>query len=291
MSFYITLPSNSSMELFPNNTMTDFTVILKEPLRLDIQYEVALVELTYKHSWSLQVGRMIVRLTNEYSYDVFYLVYHDGENIKSFVNRLNGEVSEYYIKKEYNRRYDLFKANSSESIALPKSEYNNRDKESNVISEIINSEYFRLLPRFSSDEHRFIMYIPGEKDEIWFDGDITKILNLERRWYFSSPDDKFLKSGVIDDPSPNIIQSLFIYCDIIDYQFVGDSFVPLLRTVVVDNSYLKTAWVHYDNPHYLNVNKSEISSIKVQIRDDNGNKIRFENGKIIAKLHFRPKQL
>ena len=67
--------------------------------------------------------------------------------------------------------------------------------------------------------------------------------------------------------------------------------MPLLRTVVVDNSYLKTAWVHYDNPHYLNVNKSEISSIKVQIRDDNGNKIRFENGKIIAKLHFRPKQL
>ncbi|CAF0902181.1 unnamed protein product [Brachionus calyciflorus] len=151
MSFYIILTSNSSMELFPNNTMTDFTVILKEPLRLDIQYEVAFVELTNKHSWSLQVGRMIVRLTNEYFYDAFFLVYHDGENIKSFVNRLNGEVSEYYIKKEYNRRYDLFEANSAESISLTKTEYNNRDKESNIYGE----EHYPLLTNIGLSDIKY----------------------------------------------------------------------------------------------------------------------------------------
>ncbi|CAF1137833.1 unnamed protein product [Brachionus calyciflorus] len=131
MSFYVTLPSNSSMDLYPENTMTDFSVLLKEPIRLDVQYEVALVELTYKHSWSLEV----------------------------------------------------------------------------------------------------------------------------------------------------------------DYQYVGDAYAPLLRSVVVDNSYLKTAWVNYDNPHYLNVNKYYINNIKVEIRDDTGKKIRFENGRVIVKLHFRPKQV
>ena len=51
MSFYVTLPSNSSMDLYPDNTMTEFTILLKEPIKLDCQYEVALVELTYKHFW------------------------------------------------------------------------------------------------------------------------------------------------------------------------------------------------------------------------------------------------
>ncbi|CAF1087084.1 unnamed protein product [Brachionus calyciflorus] len=91
MSFYVTLPSNSSMDLYPENTMTDFTVLLKDPIRLEVQYEVALVDLTYKHSWSLEV------------------VYHDGENIQSFTSRLNGEIWKFYINKEYDRRLELGK--------------------------------------------------------------------------------------------------------------------------------------------------------------------------------------
>jgi hypothetical protein len=103
--------------------------------------------------------------------------------------------------------------------------------------------------------------------------------------------DKFTATGIIDDPNPNLVESLFIYCDIIDYQYVGDAYVPLLKNVVVENIYPKTAWVHYDRPHYANINKSEISTIHIEIRDDFGNKIKFENGKVILKLHFRPKRL
>ncbi|CAF0972724.1 unnamed protein product [Brachionus calyciflorus] len=62
ISFYVTLPSKSSMDLYSNNCLSEFAVRLKEPIRLDIQYEVALVEFTYKHSWSLEVG---IDLLNE----------------------------------------------------------------------------------------------------------------------------------------------------------------------------------------------------------------------------------
>ncbi|CAF1081865.1 unnamed protein product [Brachionus calyciflorus] len=58
MSFYVTLPSNSSMDLYPNNCLREFAIRLKEPIRLDIQYEVALLKFTYKHSWSLEVGKL-----------------------------------------------------------------------------------------------------------------------------------------------------------------------------------------------------------------------------------------
>ncbi|CAF1087066.1 unnamed protein product [Brachionus calyciflorus] len=135
-----------------------------------------------------------------------------------------------------------------------------------MADEIKSSDYFRAIPSFSSDPYRFIMYtLTGDK--------------------------RYLESGLINDPSPNILNSLFIYWYKIDYQYVGDAYAPLLRSAVVDNSYLKTAWVNYDNPHYLSVNKYNINRIKVEIRNDTGKKIRFENGRVIVKLHFRPNQV
>ena len=45
-SFYITLPSDSSKELFPNNTQCCFRTKLSKPIMLDKQnWEMALVEL------------------------------------------------------------------------------------------------------------------------------------------------------------------------------------------------------------------------------------------------------
>lgn len=288
MSFYVTLPSNSSMDLYPDNTMTEFTILLKEPIKLDVQYEVALVELTYKHSWSLEVGQLIIQPLIGSSYDVFKLIFHDGESILSFTHRLNGEIWKYFIKKEYDRRLELGKTSQEipQSIKIPKNPFNTTLREDDVVDEIKASSYFRSIPSFSADPYKFIIY-PREY-RIRFDGDILTILNLEPNWYAGNVEKKYIESGIINDPSPSIINSLFIYCDIINYQYVGDAYAPLLRSVVVDNGYLKTAWVNYDNPHYLSVNKYYINSIRVEIRDDTGKKIQFENGRVIVKLHFRP---
>ena len=49
--FYLTLPSNSSMSYFPNNTVANFRVKLAETIDLPGQWEVALVELYYPHTW------------------------------------------------------------------------------------------------------------------------------------------------------------------------------------------------------------------------------------------------
>src|SRR5271154_2756325 len=46
-SFYVTLPSNSSMLYFPNNTLTRFRTKLHTPIILKGNYEVSLVEITY----------------------------------------------------------------------------------------------------------------------------------------------------------------------------------------------------------------------------------------------------
>ncbi len=41
MSFYVTLPSNSSMLFFPNNSLTNYITKLKRNIKLEGEYEVA----------------------------------------------------------------------------------------------------------------------------------------------------------------------------------------------------------------------------------------------------------
>ena len=51
MSFYITLPSNSSQLDFPGNTLTHYSTRLKNPLRLNGNYEVALAQIAFPKNW------------------------------------------------------------------------------------------------------------------------------------------------------------------------------------------------------------------------------------------------
>ncbi len=51
MGFTITLPSNSSGEVYPNNTISNFTTYLPQEIQLDTEYEVALTEMQYTNSF------------------------------------------------------------------------------------------------------------------------------------------------------------------------------------------------------------------------------------------------
>ena len=54
--FYLTLPSNSSMDYFPNNTLTHYTTKLPQTIDLDGSWEMGLSEIHYPHSW-FNVGK------------------------------------------------------------------------------------------------------------------------------------------------------------------------------------------------------------------------------------------
>src|ERR1043165_3434298 len=49
--FYLTLPNNSSMLYYPNNTLTRYTTRLANAVSLGGEWEVGLVEIQYQHSW------------------------------------------------------------------------------------------------------------------------------------------------------------------------------------------------------------------------------------------------
>ena len=49
--FQITIPSNSSEAYFPNNNPSHFQTMLAVPKQLDGDWEVALMEIHYPHTW------------------------------------------------------------------------------------------------------------------------------------------------------------------------------------------------------------------------------------------------
>ena len=50
--FYLHLPSNSNLDEFPKNTLTEYRVCLPQTISLTGDWEVALREIHYTHSWS-----------------------------------------------------------------------------------------------------------------------------------------------------------------------------------------------------------------------------------------------
>ena len=75
--FYVTLPSNSSMEYFPNNKTSNFVTKLSRTLQLDGEWEVGLAEIVYPHTWyNIHEGKNSVEI---YAPDNLYLVFKTVE--------------------------------------------------------------------------------------------------------------------------------------------------------------------------------------------------------------------
>ena len=62
--FYLTLPSNSSMNTFPENTKTKFTTLLPNNLILSGDYEVALANITFPSDIEVDLGKLVFKNFN-----------------------------------------------------------------------------------------------------------------------------------------------------------------------------------------------------------------------------------
>ena len=50
--FYLTLPSNASMHIYPDNALSDFSIQPPQPIELNGDWEVSLKEIQYPRTWN-----------------------------------------------------------------------------------------------------------------------------------------------------------------------------------------------------------------------------------------------
>ena len=100
-SFYVTLPSNASMNIYPDNKKSNYTTQFNTPIRLDGNYEVALANITCTPNIRNDYG--VIRITNFYRLlypflppDAFPLIPLKLKNVKNIADKIN-ELQEQVV--------------------------------------------------------------------------------------------------------------------------------------------------------------------------------------------------
>ena len=83
------------------------------------------------------------------------------------------------------------------------------------------------------------------------------------------------------------IASIFVYCNIVQPQIVGNTSVPLLRTIAVSGESGDVITKTFNNIQYVPVHTKSFKNIEIFLRTDTGDPVPFERGKVIAILYFR----
>ena len=83
------------------------------------------------------------------------------------------------------------------------------------------------------------------------------------------------------------LHNLFIYCDLLEHVNVGDTLAPLLRTVAVSGAVGESVTRVFSPPRYIPMRRTNFESIEIDIKDDLGEPVAFEGGRVVVTVHCR----
>jgi len=89
------------------------------------------------------------------------------------------------------------------------------------------------------------------------------------------------------DINGETVQTLFVYCDILELVVVGDVMAPLLR--MVDMKRKESYGKMQETPHallYVPLQKKQFDTIEINIMTDTGDPVHFVDGKTVTFLEF-----
>ena len=83
-------------------------------------------------------------------------------------------------------------------------------------------------------------------------------------------------------------QSLFCYCSVADFSFVGDELAQILVSVPIKGTQMQVVSERFSLLHYVPVLTNHFDKISITLATDLGDNAKFSAGKSLVKLHFRP---
>ena len=246
--FFVTLPSNASAKVYPQNKIWNYRTKLVSPILLTEPYEVGLIEIQYPRSW--------------YSFPEADATIHINDSLTSQATHISLPVGYY------------------EGVFDVLSEFNNMVRQS-IIGRKLVLEYDRVKKR---------VWVKGDPHIAFScNGKLAHILGFQPN-VPQSPSENTQDRHYAPHPMDIYggCYNMFIYSDIVDYQVVGDSYVPLLRSINIADTDKQYPILVYDKPHYVRLSRRQIEDIEIDIKSDQDQPIPFTYGKVVIKLHFRP---
>lgn len=246
MSFYVTLPSNASMNFFPGNTIGNYTTKLFNPLDLDGKWEVGLSELMYPISWHIRpLGKLIITdMFDEQRICVVKFLLTD--TFQTITDRFNAFFKEIPIRFYYRDNNNTHNKEFGVEFNL------------NTIKRITMDPQLARVLGFMSNDFEYLNNATRVKS--------TEAFDLE------------------------VLNAFYVYTDIVTHQYVGDAQAKVIRVVALDQDYNTNAkYVNnmYDVPHYVSLERNNIETINISLKNSLGENVPFESGKVTVKLHFK----
>ncbi len=239
--FYVTLPSNSSMKVYPNNTLSRYTTRLINQINLKGKWEVAITEIHYPFSWYNITGK-----NNSFTYSEF------GRT------QTHARITPGYYKSIH------------EIVDAIKQEMTDTGRDNVKV----------MLNNYTGRVHIELK----ESAFIYFDDELYRMLGLK----YKAVNENTVGHLPVD--INNGFYGLYVYCDLVENQLIGDVSAPLLRIVPIQKSTVTqgdTIAHIFNIPHYVPVKLNNFEVIHIDIRTDTGEKVLFQRGKLTVALHFR----
>jgi hypothetical protein len=155
---------------------------------------------------------------------------------------------------------------------------------------LMNEKSQRYQYEFVFDEasNRFHLHIKGDEYAIKLSKSLLAILGFdfspneevvfERKQIYKAKHVAFLNRG---------IDHLYVYSNIVDSSYVGNTKVPLLLICPFKRELYGNIHQEFLNPTYKPIIRKSIYQIDIHIYDDAGEKVPFLYGKTVLNLHFR----
>ena len=250
--FYLTLPSNSSMNQYPDNHAGHYYSKLAQPIDLSGKsYEIGLAEIQYPNSYTNlkqnEAGFVFQHNTSEGGN---LIVIPEGlySNTESLVNTMNTLIKQYETPTPRKGiRSKFFYDQSTRKVTL----------------KLYNKEHRIHLNQFLGD----LLSLP--KNEM------------------VGPKRVVSKNVVNIHPDTS---SMYIYCDLVSHRPVGDMMVPLLRVIPRTGSEKEVVYQIFEKPHYIPLAKRRFDTIEVLLNTDSGKTPSFSCGKSVITVHIRPRK-
>ncbi len=318
--FYLTLPSNTNE---PGNGTNEFCVQLPYSIELNGQWEVALVEIFYPNSWANLQGEPFPNVPTDMHEDVeLRRRMNDTKAGNIFwchyvpLGKWNPVVVPpgYYqtpqelidaINKGLKRQTSILKA----SIKI------GNERRRSKRAAVKKKKTAKSLKMIKKPKHNIIdpKTLHGLESGVIFSFDtilkrvkmkidksvVDRVILGKHLEYVLGMDGStplpltFIKSTNRGQHAVDLrggFYSLYVYCDLVESQILGQQRVQLLQIVPTEGTHGDIISKTFYAPHYIPILKKEFQSVQISIKDDTNRLVPFEFGKCILKLHFHKRR-
>jgi hypothetical protein len=274
--FYIHLPSDSSLDVYPDNTIAKFSTKLARSVDLDGAYDVGLSEIIYPADYYNVDNR-----ERDYSFGIKQRNFDTDGKIVQEIDRFKIQIKSdlYYTRQEFLEKINTEINTNLIRLHIPVEIVMKIDVSDRVVITITRSG-----PQVTVDiqEEGLILKMFFE-----LSSQFSKRLGFDKSVSIS-----------VDDSTPHRAKNkfdlfmgkklMYVYSDVVTYSLVGDVSVPLLRVCSLpEPSTNNTIHLSFPDIHYKPVQKSHFDTIDISINTEEGMLMPFQSGKVLITLHFR----